>query len=31
MENAGMPLTVQVAIYDAVKEFGQPAWDKGHS
>ena len=31
MQNAGIPLTIQTAIYEAVREFGQPAWDKGHS
>jgi hypothetical protein len=31
MQNAGMPLVVQEAIYRAVRDFGQPAWDAGHA
>ena len=30
MQATAMPLTLQEAIYRAVRDFGQPAWDRGH-
>ena len=31
MENAGIDKLHREAIYEAVRKFGQPAWDAGHA